>query len=158
MDGSWWRVLTKSGPLEKGMENHFSIFALITHEQYGNFLHWQSNNGDYLAECCVKWDYIYKLLSIRQPTGNVWSMVDFINMFPWLGLGSFWLMVNCINWWMMGKWVSASSNLFLSLPGTKELGYFCELSQFSSFHVSESLKLLWGPVGWIRTPLKVFSC
>ena len=22
-DGSWWRVLTKCGPLEKGMENHF---------------------------------------------------------------------------------------------------------------------------------------
>ena len=25
MDGSWWRVLTKCGPLEKGMANHFSI-------------------------------------------------------------------------------------------------------------------------------------
>ena len=24
MDGSWWRVLTKLGPLEKGMENHFN--------------------------------------------------------------------------------------------------------------------------------------
>ena len=24
-DGSWWRVLTKHGPLEKGMANHFSI-------------------------------------------------------------------------------------------------------------------------------------
>ena len=23
-DGSWWRVLTKCGPLEKGMANHFS--------------------------------------------------------------------------------------------------------------------------------------
>ena len=29
-DGSWWRVLTKRGPLEKGMENHFSILALRT--------------------------------------------------------------------------------------------------------------------------------
>ena len=28
MDGSWWRVLTKHGPLEKGMGNHFSILAL----------------------------------------------------------------------------------------------------------------------------------
>ena len=27
MDGSWWRVLTKRGPLEKGMANHFSILA-----------------------------------------------------------------------------------------------------------------------------------
>ena len=25
MDGSWWRVLTKCGPLEKGIANHFSI-------------------------------------------------------------------------------------------------------------------------------------
>ena len=28
MDGSWWRLLTKHGPLEKGMANHFSILAL----------------------------------------------------------------------------------------------------------------------------------
>jgi len=34
MNRSWWRVLTKSGPLEKGMANHFSILALRTHEQY----------------------------------------------------------------------------------------------------------------------------
>ena len=29
-DGSWWRVLTKRGPLEKGMANHFCIPALRT--------------------------------------------------------------------------------------------------------------------------------
>ena len=29
-DGSWWRALTKRGPLEKGMANHFSILALRT--------------------------------------------------------------------------------------------------------------------------------
>ena len=34
MDGSWWRVLTKCGPLEKGMANHVSVFALRTHEQF----------------------------------------------------------------------------------------------------------------------------
>ena len=28
MDRSWWRILTKHGPLEKGMANHFSILAL----------------------------------------------------------------------------------------------------------------------------------
>ena len=28
MDGSWWRVLTKRDPLEKGMANHSSILAL----------------------------------------------------------------------------------------------------------------------------------
>ena len=30
MDESWWRVLTKCGPLEKGMANQFSIPALRT--------------------------------------------------------------------------------------------------------------------------------
>ena len=34
MDESWWRVLTKCGPLEKEMANHFSILALRSHEQY----------------------------------------------------------------------------------------------------------------------------
>ena len=29
-DWSWWRVLTKCGPVEKGMANHFSILALRT--------------------------------------------------------------------------------------------------------------------------------
>ena len=29
-DGSWWRLPTKCGPLEKGMANHFSILALRT--------------------------------------------------------------------------------------------------------------------------------
>ena len=30
MDGSWWRVLRKCGPLEKGMAKHFSILAMRT--------------------------------------------------------------------------------------------------------------------------------
>ena len=30
MDGSWWKVLAKHGPLEKGMTNHFSMLALRT--------------------------------------------------------------------------------------------------------------------------------
>ena len=30
MDGSWRRVLTKHGPLEKGLANHFSILGLRT--------------------------------------------------------------------------------------------------------------------------------
>ena len=33
MDGSWCGVLTKRGPLEKRMANHFSILALEPHEQ-----------------------------------------------------------------------------------------------------------------------------
>ena len=34
MHRSWWRILTKCGPLEKIMANHFSILALRTHKQY----------------------------------------------------------------------------------------------------------------------------
>ena len=30
INGSWWRVLTKHGPLGKAMANHFSILALRT--------------------------------------------------------------------------------------------------------------------------------
>ena len=30
MEESWWRVLTKHGPREKGLANHFSILALRT--------------------------------------------------------------------------------------------------------------------------------
>ena len=30
MNRSWWRVLTKRGPLEKGLANHSSILALRT--------------------------------------------------------------------------------------------------------------------------------
>ena len=29
-DGTWWWVLAKPGPLEKGMANHFSVLALRT--------------------------------------------------------------------------------------------------------------------------------
>ena len=34
MYGSWRRVLTKHGPWEKGMANHFSILGLRTYVQY----------------------------------------------------------------------------------------------------------------------------
>ena len=30
MDGAWWSVLTKCGPLEKAMASHFSILGLRT--------------------------------------------------------------------------------------------------------------------------------
>ena len=30
MDGSWWKVLIKHRPLEKGIANHFSVLALRT--------------------------------------------------------------------------------------------------------------------------------
>ena len=48
MDRSWWRVLTKWGPLEKRMANHFSILALRTpwtawnhnHRKVTNLITW----------------------------------------------------------------------------------------------------------------------
>ena len=54
MDGSWWRVLLKRGPLEKGMANRFSILALRTREQYEKAKRydterytWTSSDGQY---------------------------------------------------------------------------------------------------------------
>ena len=46
MDRSWWRVLTKHGPLEKGMPNHFSILALrtpLTVWKGKKIWHWKMN-------------------------------------------------------------------------------------------------------------------
>ena len=34
MNGSWWRVVTKCGPLEKEMANPSNILAQEPHEQY----------------------------------------------------------------------------------------------------------------------------
>ena len=46
LDVSWWRVLTKRGPLEKEMENKFSILALRTPRiawKGKNMWHWKMN-------------------------------------------------------------------------------------------------------------------
>ena len=46
-NGSWWRVLTKRGPLEKGMANHFNTLALRTPWAVWkgkNILHWNMNS------------------------------------------------------------------------------------------------------------------
>ena len=40
MDGSWWRILTKCGPLEKGMANRFSILALRTPRTEDEMVGW----------------------------------------------------------------------------------------------------------------------
>ena len=47
-DGSWWRVLTKRGPLEKGIADHFSILGLRTlwTEWKGKKIgHWKMNTA-----------------------------------------------------------------------------------------------------------------
>ena len=47
MDGSWWRVQTKYGPLEKGMANHFSTLALRmpwTEWKGRKLRHWMINS------------------------------------------------------------------------------------------------------------------
>ena len=49
-DGSWQRVLTKRGPLEKGMENHFSSLALRTSWTVWKgkkVWHWKMNSPDW---------------------------------------------------------------------------------------------------------------
>ena len=65
MDRSWRRVLTKCGPLEKGMANHFSILALRTpwtawkDKKVG---HWKMNfQGSWCPLCywghCITWEH-----------------------------------------------------------------------------------------------------
>ena len=53
MDRSWWRVLMKCGPLEKGMANHFSILALRTP--------WTIWKGKKIGQgglvCCSPWGH-----------------------------------------------------------------------------------------------------
>ena len=58
-DMSWWRVLTKCGPLEKGMANHFSILALEPHEQ-------KRQNDRILKEVLLR------LVSAQYATGDQW--------------------------------------------------------------------------------------
>ena len=46
-DGSWWSVMTKRGPLEKEMANHFSILALRTPwtvYEKAKRVHWKLNS------------------------------------------------------------------------------------------------------------------
>ena len=50
MDRSWWRVLTKCGPLEKGTANQFSILALRTLWTVWKGIkigHWKMNSPDW---------------------------------------------------------------------------------------------------------------
>ena len=47
IDRSWWRILTKCVPLEKGMESHFSILALTTSwtvRKTKKIWHWKMNS------------------------------------------------------------------------------------------------------------------
>ena len=58
MEGSWWRVLTKCGPLEKGMANHFNILALRKCEQYEK------------AKSRTLKDVLPRLLGVQYATGE----------------------------------------------------------------------------------------
>ena len=60
MDGSWWRVLTKRGPLEKGMATHFSIHALELHD---------TMKGE--KDMTLK-DEIPRLVGLQYATGEEW--------------------------------------------------------------------------------------
>ena len=50
MDSSWWKVLTKWGPLKKGMASQFSILALRTSRtvwKSKKIVHWKTNSPDW---------------------------------------------------------------------------------------------------------------
>ena len=61
-DGSWWRGLTKCGPLEKGMANHFSIFALRT-----PWTVWKGKKNGILK------DELPRSVGAQYATGDQWS-------------------------------------------------------------------------------------
>ena len=61
MDGSSWRVLTKSGPQEKGMANHFIILVLRTQ--------WNSMKGQ--KDRTLK-DELPRLVGVQYATGDHW--------------------------------------------------------------------------------------
>ena len=60
MDRSWWRVLTKRGPLMKGIANRFSILALRT-----------MNRMKRQKDRTLK-DELPRLVGAQYPTGNQW--------------------------------------------------------------------------------------
>ena len=58
MDGSWWRVLTKCGPLEKAMANHVSILSLR--------IPWTEWKGKKMK------DELPRLVGAQYATGDEW--------------------------------------------------------------------------------------
>ena len=60
MDVSWWRVLTKHGPLEKGMANNFSILDLRT-----PWTVWKAKNRTLKDE-------LPRLVGAQYATGDQW--------------------------------------------------------------------------------------
>ena len=62
MDRSWWRVLTKHGPLEKGMANHFSYSCL------GNPMDSVKRQKDMTLK-----DELPRLVGAQYVTGEEWE-------------------------------------------------------------------------------------
>ena len=60
MNGSWWRVLTKRGPLEKGITNHFSILALKN--PMNSMKRWKV------------WQWKMNSVAVQYATGESWEM------------------------------------------------------------------------------------
>ena len=65
MDGSWWRVLTKCGPLEKAMANHFSILALTT--SCDNSMNSMKRQKDMTLK-----DELPRSVGVQYATGDEW--------------------------------------------------------------------------------------
>ena len=63
MDRSWWKILTKHGPLEKGMPNRFSILALRTP--------WTVWKGKKKTNITLK-DELPRLVGARYAIGEEW--------------------------------------------------------------------------------------
>ena len=90
MDGLRWRVLTKRGPLEKGMANHFSFLTLRT-----PWTVWKEKIRSLQSQCCevhqrlgnVHFNKIFPSIILHwrlfKPHWYLDTHMLFIPLFPW---------------------------------------------------------------------------
>ena len=74
MDGSWGRVLTKRGPLEKGMANHYNILVLR--------IPWTVQFSSVQSLDCV-WHFVTPWTAARQASlsiTNSWSLLKLMSI------------------------------------------------------------------------------
>ena len=111
MDRSWWRVLTKCGPLENGMEDHFSIFALRT-----PWAVWKGKKERTLKNelprlvgaqyaTVEKWRHNFRKNEEMEPKQKQYLVVDVMG-----DGGKIWCCKEqyCIGSWNIGLWIKAN--------------------------------------------------
>ena len=108
MDGSWWRVLTKRSPLEKGTLNHFSILVLRTPWtvwKSKKIWHWKLNHpSTQVSRCpiCYCWACQLRIKMLTVELG-----LNYVRKYPW-AFPSFLLKSECKMG--SGRWGAVTGN------------------------------------------------